>query len=131
MEQHARPRRTRSRDATVRYGTAWSWRSALDWVIVAVGLVLLWWGIIGMASPTVSCRGAVMAPGDVCHKSSYTSVRTGTVQTYDQRRRAVAQSRPTVIVLGGVTFAFGLGMTVSRSRARQKRAGAATGPRSA
>ncbi|QCV95419.1 hypothetical protein [Acidipropionibacterium acidipropionici] len=113
MGEQARPRRTASRTRT-----SPSWRSALDWVLVAAGLAMLWWGIVGMGSPTVSCRGAVMAPGDVCHKSSYTSVRTDTVQTYEQRRRAVAQSRPTVIVLGGVTLAFGVTMVVSRARRR-------------
>lgn len=92
------------------------WKRALDWIVVAAGLVMLWWGIFGMASPTLTCRGQVMGPGDVCHKSSYTAVRTDTVQTYDQRRRAVSQSRPTVIGLGAVTLAFGAGMVISRSR---------------
>lgn len=111
MEQKARPRQARSR-----YIAALSWRSVLDWVLVAAGVAMLWWGMAGMANPTVSCRGAVMAPGDVCYKSSYTSLRTDTVQSYEQRRRAVAQSRPTVIGLGAVTLAFGVTMVVSRAR---------------
>lgn len=94
-------------------GRRW-WRAAADGVIVAAGLLMLIWGIVALAHPTVTCRGVQMAPGDVCRKSSYTSERTDTVQSYEQRRRAVAQSRPTVIALGATMTVFGAGMTYRR-----------------
>jgi hypothetical protein len=98
-----------------RAGRRW-WRAVLDGVIIAAGLTMLIWGIVALAHPAVSCRGVRMAPGDVCHKSSYTAERTDTVQTYEQRRRAVAQSRPTVIALGATMTAFGTVMVYRRFR---------------
>jgi len=90
------------------------WRAGLDILVVLAGLALLIWGVVVLADPSVTCRGVEMAPGDLCHKSSYTSLRTDTVQSYEQRRHAVAQSRPTVIVLGAVTTAFGAVMVYRR-----------------
>ena len=40
---------------------------ALDIVTVMAGIALLVWGIVVMASPTISCRGVEMHPGDTCH----------------------------------------------------------------
>lgn len=96
-------------------------RLVTDVLVTVVGLVLLWWGVVVMGSPTISCRGVEMGPGDVCHKSTFTATHTDTVQTYEQRRRAVAQSRPTVIGLGAATASFGVALTAAtlRGSARQ------------
>ncbi|MDN6480984.1 hypothetical protein [Acidipropionibacterium jensenii] len=107
--------RNRSSRTAADGGRSW-WRVCLDAAVVAVGVVILVWGTVVLTHPTLTCRGVEMGPGDVCHKSSYTSLRTDTVQSYEQRRRAVAQSRPTVIVLGAVVTVFGAGMLTRRLR---------------
>lgn len=86
-------------------------RIALDVVATVAGVVLLVWGLVVMANPTITCRGVVMHPGDTCFKATYTSTRSDIVQSYEQRRRAVAQSRPTVIGLGAALTLFGVGMS--------------------
>ncbi|BCY25625.1 hypothetical protein KB1_16150 [Cutibacterium modestum] len=47
-----------------------------------------------------------MHPGDTCHKATYTATYTDTVQTYEQRHRSIAQSRPTVIWVGSRVDSF-------------------------
>ena len=86
-------------------------RLALDVAVVVAGVALLVWGIVEMAAPTISCRGVKMHPGDTCHKATYTATYTDTVQTYEQRHRSIAQSRPTVIGLGAVLTVFGAVMS--------------------
>ena len=95
-------------------------RMALDIVTVMAGIALLVWGIVVMASPAISCRGVEMHPGDTCHKATYTATRTDTVQTYEQRRQSIAQSRPTVTGLGVAVTVFGVVMSwqTVRSAAR-------------
>lgn len=103
-------------------------RLVLDVVVAAAGVALLVWGIMVMASPTVSCRGVEMHPGDTCHKATYTATHTDTVQTYEQRRRSIAQSRPTVIGLGIALIAFGAVMTWQTVRVRDHPSDSSIGP---
>lgn len=95
-------------------------RMVLDVVVVVAGVALLVWGIVGMASPTITCRGAEMHPGDTCFKATYTATRSNTVQTYEQRRRSIAQSRPTVIGLGAALTAFGAVMSWQSVKTRRR-----------
>ena len=60
-----------------------------------------------------------MHPGDTCHKATYTATRTDTVQTYEQRRQSIAQSRPTVTGLGVAVTAFGVVMSWQTVKARR------------
>ncbi|WP_130865008.1 hypothetical protein [Acidipropionibacterium timonense] len=103
--------RTDARPSVPRRG-----RLLLDLLLAAAGVALVLWGIIAMADPSISCRGVTMGPGDVCHKSSFTATNTSTTQTYEQRRRAVAQSRPVVIGLGVVAAGYGGAMAAARVR---------------
>lgn len=103
-------------------------RLVLDVVVAAAGVTLLVWGIMVMASPTVSCRGVEMHPGDTCHKATYTATHTDTVQTYEQRRRSIAQSRPTVIGLGIALTVFGAVMTWQTVRVRDHSSDSSIGP---
>ena len=105
--------------APSRRGSHPTWRMALDIVTVMAGIALLVWGIVVMASPTISCRGVEMHPGDTCHKATYTATRTDTVQTYEQRRQSIAQSRPTVTGLGVAVTAFGVVMSWQTVKARR------------
>ncbi|ESK60172.1 hypothetical protein PAJL_772 [Cutibacterium acnes HL042PA3] len=100
----------------------------LDIVVAAAGVTLLVWGIMVMASPTISCRGVEMHPGDTCHKATYTATHTDTVQTYEQRRRSIAQSRPTVIGLGIALTVFGAVMTWQTVRVRDHSSDSSIGP---
>ncbi|WCC80529.1 hypothetical protein O6R08_03200 [Cutibacterium equinum] len=97
-----------------------SWALALDVVVVVAGVALLVWGLVVMASPTISCRGVEMHPGDTCHKATYTATRTDTVQSYEQRRHSIAQSRPTVIGLGLAVTAFGVVMSWQTVKVRRR-----------
>ncbi|WP_229771640.1 hypothetical protein [Cutibacterium porci] len=103
-------------------------RLVLDVIVVIAGVALLVWGIVVMASPTISCRGVEMHPGDTCHKATYTATHTDTVQTYEQRRRSVAQSRPTVIGLGAALTVFGAVLSWQTVRARDHSSDSPIGP---
>ena len=69
-----------------------------------------------------------MHPGDTCHKATYTATHPDTVQTYEQRRRSIAQSRPTVIGLGIALTVFGAVMTWQTVRVRDHSSDSSIGP---
>ena len=121
---------TPERHSSVPLGRAshYKLRLVFDVVVVSAGVALLLWGIVVMASPTISCRGVEMHPGDTCHKATYTSTRTDTVQTYEQRRRSIAQSRPTVIGLGIALTVFGAVMSWQTVRTRDHCSDSPIGP---
>lgn len=75
---------------------------------VAVGVLLIVWGVLSFTSPSVSCRGVEMGPGDECSYFSRTSTETRQTQTYEQRVDAARRGAPTVIGLGIATSAFGV-----------------------
>lgn len=87
--------------------TARPWQRWLNSAILALGLGIALWGLLWLANGKVSCRGVEMHPGDVCTKSSFTDLSSTETQTYEQRRRSMRQSQPTVIGSGLAVAAFG------------------------
>ncbi|MGA4507052.1 hypothetical protein ACQB6R_04960 [Propionibacteriaceae bacterium G1746] len=88
--------------------TAPRWQQALNLALVVVGVLVIAYAGLVMGRGAVTCRGVEMAPGDVCHKSSYTQLQTAQTQTYEQRLEATRSQRP-IVAIGGVLVAgFGL-----------------------
>ena len=71
-------------------------------VVVLLGLLVLAYPFTLGASPSVTCRGETMRPGDVCAKAD----GTGT-QSYEQRAAAVRDARPVLAVGGLLVAGFG------------------------
>lgn len=84
-----------------------TWRRWLNIALVVVGLAVVFYGLVLQGKGAETCRGVEMAPGDVCHKSSYTELHTAETQTYEQRRDAALAQRPVVVVSGLVIAGFG------------------------
>ncbi|WP_375423195.1 hypothetical protein [uncultured Friedmanniella sp.] len=83
-------------------------------LVVVVGLLVLVYPFTVGASPSVTCRGVVMQPGDTCAKAG----DNGT-QTYEQRAADVRNARP-VIAAGGLLVA-GFGAVLLRGELRRSR----------
>ena len=88
--------------------TTANWRRALHWALVVIGVATVIYGAVWMSRGAVTCRGVEMAPGDVCHRNSYTELNTDQTQSYAQRKAAMRQSQPTVIGAGAVLALFGV-----------------------
>ena len=71
-------------------------------LVVVVGLLVLAYPLTVGADPDVTCRGAVMGPGDTCLKADGKNV-----QTYEERARAIDNARPVILVVGVLVAAFG------------------------
>ena len=84
-----------------------TWQRWVNLALVAIGIAAVIYGAAFMGRGAVTCRGAEMQPGDVCHKSSQTELHTAQNQTYEQRRAAALAQRPTVVVAGIVIAGFG------------------------
>ena len=89
-----------------RYGDAVT-RRAFQWAFILGGLLVALWGVLSWVAPTATCRGEVMAPGDVCHYSSYTDEETSRTESYEQRVATARGSAPVVVVLGLAAAGFG------------------------
>lgn len=79
--------------------------------LLVVGLGAVVWALTLSAEPTIRCRDAVMAPGDVCANAD-----GDRVQTYEERLAAAQQARPVVGAVGAVVVAFGAGLVVAEVR---------------
>jgi hypothetical protein len=84
-------------------------------LVILVGLLVLAYPFTFGASPDVSCRGAVMRPGDTCAKAGDKGS-----QTYEQRANDARNARP-VIAVGGLLVA-GFGVVLLRGELRRPRA---------
>lgn len=80
------------------------------------GLVVVAWGALSWISPSTSCRGIEMGPGDTCEYSSLTNEKTGEVQRYEDRIAITRQQAP-FAVLAGIGM-VGFGAVVARSEFR-------------
>ena len=85
-------------------------------VVVALGLLVLLYPFTLGASPSVTCRGTVMRPGDVCAKAG----DSGT-QTYEQRAADVRNARPVIAVGGLLLVGFGVVLLTGELRRRPGR----------
>lgn len=82
--------------------------------LVLVGLVALGWALTVAANPTITCRGTVMGPGDVCANADGTRV-----QSYEQRLAAHQDARPVIGAVGVVVAGFGAALSVAELRRRR------------
>lgn len=79
--------------------------------LVVVGLLAALWALTWGADPHITCRGAVMGPGDVCANAD-----GGREQTYEQRYAAAQDARPVIGVVGAGVAAFGGALIVLERR---------------
>lgn len=79
--------------------------------LAVAGLLAVVWVFTWGAAPQISCRGAVMGPGDVC-----TSADGEREQTYEQRYAAAQDARPVIGVVGTGVAAFGCALIVLERR---------------
>lgn len=84
-------------------GPRWGIRIAHLLVILA-GLAVFAYPFTVGASPTVTCRGVVMQPGDTCAKAG----EAADPQTYAQRAADYRNARPVIAVAGVLVAGFGV-----------------------
>ncbi len=82
-------------------------------MLIVIGLIIVLFPLTVGASPTISCRGAQMHPGDTCAKA-----QNGGVQTYEQRYRTASQAKPIIVGVGVLVMAFGSYLLVAEVRRR-------------
>lgn len=70
------------------------------------------------ASPSTSCRGVEMSPGDVCEYSSLTNVHGGKVQRYEDRIDIAREQAPFAVAAGVGLMAFGLVLVAQDRRGK-------------
>lgn len=87
------------------------------------GLVVVVWGAASWISPSTSCRGVEMGPGDTCEYSSLTNEKTGQVQRYEDRVAIARQQAPFAVIAGLAVTGFGVAL------ARSELKGSATSDR--
>ena len=90
------------------------------WGFVVAGLAVAAWAAASWASPTVSCHGVELGPGDICEHTSITGTRGDEIRTYEERRAIVRQQAP-FGVLAGLGMA-GFGVVRIRRAARDEAA---------
>lgn len=86
-------------------------------LLIVVGLVIFCYPLTVGATPSISCRGTAMGPGDTCSKA-----QDGAVQTYEQRRRTADQAKPVLLGVGLLVTAFATSLLVTDLRRRGSRA---------
>lgn len=74
-------------------------------VLTCVGLAIVLYSLTLGATPTISCRGVELRPGQVCAKADNSGV-----QTYEQRRRTALSARPVVVGVGLLVTGFGVAL---------------------
>jgi hypothetical protein len=84
---------------------------------IVAGLVVAVWGAMSWISPSTSCRGVEMGPGDTCEYSSLTNEKTGEVQRYEDRIAIARQQSPFAVAAGLGMLAFGAVVARSEFRA--------------
>lgn len=80
-------------------------------LLILAGLLIFAYPLTVGASPTLSCRGVPMGPGDTCSKAANAGV-----QTYEQRMRTARQAKPVIIGVGLLVAAFGTALLVADLR---------------
>ena len=77
------------------------------WGFVVVGLAVAGWAAASLISPTVSCYGVAIGPGEVCERTSISGTRGEEIRTYEQRRAIVSQQAPFGVLAGLGIAGFG------------------------
>lgn len=86
--------------------------------LVLAGVLAVAWALTLGATPTITCRDVVMAPGDTC-----ANARGTRSQTYAERWDAAQGARPVVGVLGVVVAGFGAALYAAERRGERARQG--------
>ena len=89
-------------------------RAAAHVLLILVGLGLFVYPLTFGATPTITCRGVEMGPGDSCSKAGDAGV-----QTFEQRLRTARQARPVLVGTGVLVVAFGTVLLVADRRRRR------------
>lgn len=84
-------------------------------LIVAGLLVALYPFTVG-ATPSISCRGVPMTPGQTCAKADGSAM-----ETYEQRERAADAAKPIVVVVGLAVAGFGAALLGGARRGHTSR----------
>ncbi|MFV0451839.1 MAG: hypothetical protein ACK5LS_06285 [Propioniciclava sp.] len=98
-------------------------RQLVHGVLALVGVLAVVWALTLGADPEIRCRGAEMAPGEVCTKADGTGE-----QTWEERYAAVQAARPVVGTLGAGTAGFALALLVGERRRAGGQASRLIGP---
>jgi len=93
------------------------------WAFVVAGLAVAAWGLVSWVSPSTSCRGVEMGPGDTCEYASLTDESAGRVQRYEDRIEVARQQAPFAVAAGVGMVVFGAALV------RRPVTGAATSDR--
>lgn len=96
------------------------------WAFALVGLLVAVWAGLSWISPSPSCHGVEMGPGDTCAYAAPNQERAGQVQTYEERVETVRRQAPVGVVVG--LGATGFGVYVMAREARQRRSEEQTSP---
>lgn len=86
-------------------------RMAAHVALVVAGLAVVLWALTLAAHPAITCRDAVMGPGDVCVDASGRRV-----QTYEERWAAAQAARPVVAGAGLAVAGFGTVLALQERR---------------
>ncbi|MDO5533609.1 MAG: hypothetical protein Q4F65_03020 [Propionibacteriaceae bacterium] len=86
-------------------------RAWLHLALAIAGVAVVIWAVVNAVSPSISCRGVPMGPGDTCRNAEGTKV-----QTYEDRLEAVTFSTPVMIGTGVVVAGFGAALFVAERR---------------
>ena len=81
--------------------------------LIVFGLVILAYPLTLGTAP-LTCRGAVMRPGDVCLKADGSKQ-----QTYEERVATRREAVPVIVVVGVAVTAFGSALLVADLRRRR------------
>lgn len=77
-------------------------------LLIMAGLLVFAYPLTLGATPSISCRGVPMGPGDTCSKAANAGV-----QTYEQRERTARQAKPVIVGVGLLVAAFGTTLLVA------------------
>lgn len=89
------------------------------WAFALVGLVVAVWAGLSWLSPSPSCHGVEMGPGDTCAYAAPNQEKAGQVQTYEERVETVKRQAPVGVIVG--LGAAGFGVYVMTRDARDRR----------
>lgn len=98
------------------------------WIFLLVGVAIAAWAAMSLISPSISCRGVEMRPGDVCEYASPDSAETDKVQTYEERLETARRQAPVGVVVGAGMAVFGVYLMIREVRSDRDQASSDIGP---
>jgi len=86
-------------------------RRAAHVALIVAGLLIALYPFTLGASPTISCRGVPMSPGQTCTKADGSAM-----ETYEKRVASANAAKPVIVVVGLGVAAFGVALLVGARR---------------